>query len=378
MYEGVRIRVRGRMPERFVQKALSAGACFHEIDRRQIRVVELVTDPAGAKKVLALAEEYGLEAETVALTGLSALRQAVRRRVGLLCGVFLCSALVMLYSRYYWRVEVVSLDGTGGQARVEEALAALGAKPGTRRDSLDPDLLRAQLRRDLPELCYVGVRARGAVLRVETAREHPAPALYDADAARDLVASRDAVVLDITVRSGIAAVRVGDTVRRGQLLIRGEERVSKEETRGLSALGEVLGRAWYEGECTLPRTSEERVRTGRRSSESRLSLMGWSLPLSEGEAFPEAEEQREELPLVGLFLPLKIVRTTRYETVSRQVAPGEGELARRAAEAAMRLATAQLSPEDEIMDAWTDYTAGAQSLTARAVVEVRTDIAVPR
>ncbi len=213
---------------------------------------------------------------------------------------------------------------------------------------------------------------------METAQEHPAPALYDADAARDLVASRDAVVLDITVRSGIAAVRVGDTVRRGQLLIRGEERVSKEETRGLSALGEVLGRAWYEGECTLPRTSEERVRTGRRSSESRLSLMGWSLPLSEGEAFPEAEEQREELPLVGLFLPLKIVRTTRYETVSRQVAPGEGELARRAAEAAMRLATAQLSPEDEIMDAWTDYTAGAQSLTARAVVEVRTDIAVPR
>ena len=172
-------------------------------------------------------------------------------------------------------------------------------------------------------------------------------------------------------------------MRRGQVLISGSERVSKEETRGVAALGSVTARIWFTAQGEAPLYRREMRYTGRESTSTCLKLMGLELPMTQGEDFPLSIQSREELYVGGLFLPLHILRIHqkeyRWETVA------EDPQALRASLADALLAQCQGEMESaalenaEIIDKWTDFSMIIEeSIRARAVLEVSAEIAVSR
>lgn len=374
MTDWVRVEAEGALLERFVQRALSEGVRFSRIWRVDRRRMTLETDSSGAKTVLALLETYHMRGRVVGLSGRPALLKRLRARWTLLSGVLICAGLLAAYSAFVWRIDLRSVSGEAVAPEVQLALEEWGLTCPLRRQEVDAQLLRLRLLSRFPQYSYVGVRQRGAVLRIELASAEEAPEVRDLEAARDLVAARDGVVLRVTVLSGAAAVSPGDAVQKGQLLIRGEERVSKEETRGIRADGEVLARVWYEGECTLSLLDQEAEYTGRVSRQSRLEIGSWQWPLCEGEAFEHCTEETHETPLGGLLLPLKQVETTRREILLRQTRRAPEEAAADACAQALERAQAQLQPGEEEIDRWTGYTLAGDTLTARAVIEVQTQI----
>lgn len=378
MTDRVRLEAEGALLERLVDKALAEGVRFTQIRRIDRRRLWLETDSSGARSVLALLEAYHLSGRVVGVSGWPRLMKRLRARWTLLAGILICAGLLAAFSSFVWRLEITELSGEPVAREVYRALEEWGVCLPLDRRKVDAALLRLRLMSRFPQYGYVGVRESGATLRIELARAHDAPPVYELDAGRDLVAAQDGVVLRVTVLSGTAAVQPGDTVRKGQLLIRGEERVSREETRGICALGEVIARVWYEGACTLPLREREVFRTGRESRESALSLLSWRHTLLEGEAFDRCEQTTRDVPLGGVFLPLKLVETTRYEIRERQRELPLEEIRRQAAELAALQARAQIGPGEEACGAWTDYTMEESALTARAVVEVRAQIAATR
>ena len=232
------------------------------------------------------------------------------------------------------------------------------------------------------EYSFVGVRLEGVRLLIEAAPAVPEPELYALSNARDLVAGCDGVVISVNVQSGAACVKPGDTVMRGQPLIRGEERVTKEKTRSIAALGEVVARTWVVGEASAPLGRTESVRTGRSSVSAGLRLLSFAWPLREGETYSSQEEEIEILPIGGLFLPLEIHRTTAVETAEHTIEADESALRRALAVLAWseaNLRWTQDCPEGTPTDRWLEYTRDAQgNLRARAVCELNSNIAVTR
>lgn len=379
----VRLRVEGLMLERLIQRALNEGARFRRIERTGPRTLVLETDPAGAAVMTRLCERFSISCAVIDHRGRDAMLRRLKQRSTLLAGMLVCLTVVSLFLSRVWLIDV-ELTGsrTASVQSVEQALERLGVRVGMSKSEVDPALLTDELAAESPDFSFVGVRLQGVRLLVEVSPAIAAPEVYELEDGRDLVAKCDGVVLSVNVLSGVANVSPGDTVVRGHLLIRGDERVTKEETRSIAALGSVTARTWHVGSARLPSVRMQREFTGRTSTSSELRMLGLAWPLVQGESYPSQEIETEILPIGGLFLPLEICRTTARETRDRSVPADSEALRRQLAALALAAAGAELSrahPEGcAIADSWIEYTSDAGMLHARAVYETHTDIAVTR
>lgn len=379
----VTLRVEGLMLERLLERAVSEGAQLSSIRRDGNHALIVDADAQSAAILTALCDRFSLKYTVLSRRGRNAMLLRLKRRATLLAGILTCLTVLTLFLSRIWLVDIeFTGDRSTDLTEVQEVLKALNIRPGMTKSRLDPVLLEKQLAAVSSEFSFVGVRVEGVRLLVEVAPEVPAPELYVLRKGSDLVADRDGVVLSVTVHSGMARVKPGDTVVRGQVLIEGCERITKEETRPVAARGSVVARTWCEGYSTAPLMRPESVRTGKSSFSASLRLMQHDWPLVSGEKYPLEETTEESLPIVGLFVPLEIHRTTRYETRSRKACPNEDELRSRLhalafADASIKL-TRSFPDGCEIADRWIEYTKDAGVLSARAVYEMHTDIAVSR
>ena len=384
MNHDLRLRVEGAYPERLLQRCLTQGARFARVRRTGARTLILDTDERSAEIVLALCKRYGLNHRVLRHGGLSALLQGLRSRWTLALGLILCAALCWGFLSRIWIIDVAFTGpdaALGSASALRRCIAEQGMKPGMAASAVDAERLQKRLLAEAGDYSFIGVRVQGVRLLVEASPEVPAPEVYEISRARDLVAARDGVVESVTVHSGEASVKAGETVRMGQTLIRGEEDRSKEETNPVAALGEVIARCWYEGSAQAPLEKRIVTPTGRSETECCLALLGFSAPITECEGYASETLDEEILPVVGLFLPLEVVRTTHSEVEERRENVDEAALEATLTALARAELQAKLTAEGldyELAAAWEDVSRSDGMLRVRAVYEIFTDIAVSR
>ncbi|MBR6767674.1 MAG: sporulation protein YqfD [Clostridia bacterium] len=309
------VHVEGLLLEKLIRRALENGACFGRIVRKGDRAMDVEATEKDAQILLSLCKRYSVSAKILKVKGRPVRRVFLRSRLSLpVCIVVFISLCWFFLSRIWF----VDIEFTGPQARLGntsvlmKALEDMQIHPGM-RNSVDEALLSGNLEALLTGYSYVSAKVQGTRLLVEAAPEVPEPTVYDIGYARDLYSCCDGVVESVLVHSGIACVQPGDVIKRGQLLIRGEEKLTNEETRSIGAKGEAIVRTWYEGSSSGCLIETRDVYTGRQSSSSELRLMEFSIPLTEGEAFALSDETVSHLPIGGVFLPLEIVRRDMHE-----------------------------------------------------------------
>ena len=390
MKRDIHLRIEGNLLERLLNRALQAGACFGQIKRSGKRILLISTDEQSAATLCALCEKYFLDCRILRRGGLPALRDQLRKRWTLLPALLLCGTICALFLSRIWLVDV-QFNGSHPELGNREAILSLlsesGVKPGISGKRIDSELLQKRLLAEAADYSFIGVRRQGIRLLVEAAPEVPSPETYQIAYARDLIAARDGVVESITILAGTACVKPGDTVRAGQTLIRGEEAVAtdpetrEEITAPVSALGEVIARCWYEGSAEGYINTSVSSRTGQQSTHVRLKLMNISLPLLEGVNYPQQEVETQVLPIVGLFLPLELEKSTCYET-RNSIRTIEAETLERQLEPIARADALKLLSASEvpcqIASHWTDVNQNGNILRLRAVYEIYADIATTR
>ena len=383
MTDEVRLRIHGLMPEKLIERARELGVSFQTIRPLGDHEIIVGVSAADAERLRGLCERFSIPCVTLSRRGKSALTQALARRWTLLIGLGVAIAVCWAFLGHIWRVDIAFTGDAAALGKpevVRAALTELDIRPGMGRD-IDAGLLCDELSARLEGYSYFGARLEGVRLLIEAAPEAVPPAVYDVGAARDLYADRGGIVVSVNVEAGEPCVKPGDTVRRGQLLIRGEEKVSKEDSHAIAALGQVLIRAWFEGSAEMPTLMEHREFTGRVSAASTLMTPWFEVPILAGETFESQTEQTDMLPIGGLFLPVRIERVTRRETRVKTQEGDTDALRGRLAALALADARARLFAEGpaeyEIARCWTrEHPIEDNTLRVSAVCEIITNTAV--
>ncbi len=227
-----------------------------------------------------LEEILGTEIEyKVTAGGIPTYISSKKARVGLVVGLILCTIITFLSSTIIWEIEVYGNEALSDDY-IKDILVEYGLELGESIHSVDLDTLHHQVLLDNGAIGWLRVNFRGTVAVVEVMEYIGKDKEEKFPNGSNLVSSRDALVLSVFTVDGTPAVKAGDTVKAGDLLIGG---ISDSNLRGYSlknANGSVIGEVYDEFIIKIPYKTTAKSYTGETFSEKSIEILGKQIKLS--------------------------------------------------------------------------------------------------
>jgi len=302
----------GAFPAGILNTAASEGLEIWNVESADENTVRLHTWEESLPTIEKLAEKNACEIRILSRVGGRGARRRILRRPALLIGAAVMAGLLLVSSFFIWDVEVRGTKELS-RARVLRTLEDCGFGVGSFWPGLNTELLRSEVMLRLPEIGWMTVNVSGSRAVVAVVERTEKPEMYDGQAPADLVASRDALVRRVNTLAGCPAVKEGQIVTKGELLIGGDLESLTGENRRVRAKGSVMADTWYEISAVCP--EKEQMKTPSGVPHSRFALIVGkkrvNLYIGSGKTIDGCDKIISEytLGLEGLFsTPIRLVR----------------------------------------------------------------------
>ncbi len=251
----VKIQVQGYSPERFLNLCR-----YHNILIWGLMPVgnayEMYLTLSGFRKLKPIIRKTHTKVRLLKRCGLPFFIHRHRKRKTFLTGVLLCIGLLHFYSSYIWDIHFVGNEKWTDQILLE-FLDTKEVSPAMPKSKVDCAQIVKDIRAQYDDIVWVSASIDGSRLRIQVKenedtfqkeeKEDSRQANPEAAAAihpTDLIASEDGVITSIITRSGTPMVHVGDTVKKGDILVSGRIEV-------LNDAAEVIDYQYQESDADI-------------------------------------------------------------------------------------------------------------------------------
>ncbi|MDK2902158.1 MAG: hypothetical protein PWQ93_77 [Clostridiales bacterium] len=310
------IKVEGMSLEKFINLCLQRGIHLWDVKRQSYSILKARISIRGLKQLISISYITHCRIEILSKRGLPFLFSRLKHRYMFIAGFILFFVIIYILSSFIWTVEINGNARISGQ-RILDELADSGLKPGIRREDLSINDIENDMLIKMPELSWIGIELKGTKAIVRIVEAVMPPERIDIDQPCDVVASKDGVISKITVMQGQAVVKVGQTVKKSQLLITGVIEKEGVDTRYVHAMGEVLARRWYEGHAEAPTVSVRKRRTGNMMSKRCIIIGERKINISDPDITYSSYDKIEvvNISLDKIGIPAKMITEEYYETI---------------------------------------------------------------
>lgn len=317
----VRCLVTGEETLRFVNLCRNNGIELRHLVRRE-NAIQMEIDAENFKKLRPLVRKTHVKIHILNRHGPAFFFYRHKRRWWFLLGMTVFAGMIYILSLFVWQIDI---DGNRKytDALILQALAQMDVKTGCRKSEIDLPEIEEELRIMYNEITWVSASIAGTKLqielregdlkisgssgggqtgnvkRVENRENNPKTqnGESETDLPANLVADEDAIITNLVVRRGTVAVRYGDEVKKGDVLIEGKVYIYNEDETlkkvdYLTAEGDVFGKYQELYEKHYQRKHEERSYKGKNYRELGVAIVGKSfcLPVWENILKKQLEE----------------------------------------------------------------------------------------
>lgn len=364
--------------ERLLNILLREGISYFDLKREENGDLSFLILEKEYKILMSILDKRAVKVYSVYGRGLPFLLKTRRNRAGILVGLILYFVLIFASSFFIWDVRVTSGTETPHN-EIIEMLRLQGCYEGAFIPSIDFEKLCIDFVDENRDFSWMSVNVRGTVAYVEIREKE----LYDepSDTPRNLIASHDGIIEDYSVYEGKSAVKVGNVVKKGDLLVSGVVEDKEGETRLCRGRGRVVARVEATLTVTVPYKYQQLCRNGKSYEERRLKFFNIFIDLPSTSP-PDKSNccERVERSALVLFerieLPLSIESRIFYECITETESYTESE-AKQVAQRLMREKFAKELPGAEIISIATQETEGESEYTLSCSIKCRMDITQP-
>lgn len=294
----------------------------------------------------------------------------LRRRYGIIAAAIISIMLLLLSRTVVWDVRVDGIDGEDRDKLISE-LSQCGLSVGSMWHRINTAEVEAKTLLSSDSVAWLNINRRGTVAYVTALPKTVTETENKSGVYCNIVAARDCVIEEITVKRGIALVKVGETVRAGTVLISGV--IPTELGGGVCyAEGSVKGRFSDTVTYFSPKTVSE-----KRYSSSVVSSLGVKIFQNQINIFKKYRnfqdscdiiEKKQRIHLFGVALPITVHTQECREYTVEELTLGDDELTELVADKLSHL-IAEKSAELTLVSIKTDgaFTDGGYFMSAELI-----------
>ena len=209
-------------PVSVITTLLDAGIHISSYAQPDDITATIITTPNQRKAAAAVLEEKGIDYRILKKRGFIFRLQAFSRRPVLLFGVFIFLLMTIVLPN---RILFISIEGNEAVSTEEILLASekMGLYFGSPGKSVRSEKIKNYLLEEIPQLQWAGVNTKGCVATVSVKERSQHSSSDNGLQGNGMIALRDGVIREMTVHSGTPLCSIGQTIRKGQLLVSGYE-----------------------------------------------------------------------------------------------------------------------------------------------------------
>lgn len=312
----IKISVAGKFPERFLNLIASHGCHIWNTHRRGDKI-ECCIFVNEYKRIRHFRKSCGVRPRVVQRYGLPFICRKYCKRAGLVAGAAVFAVILNLMPKFVWGINI-SGNSVLTDSQVVAAANEAGIKIGTPISKINADDMRLKIAIDLPEISWAAVNVCGAYVNIDV-REATDRVEQD-ERYCNTIASYDGRITAIYARKGAAAVKVGDAVVKGNLLVSGAVEYNDGRTVFCHSDADVIAETNRSYTVKIPYNQEKKVYTGKKIKRKVFGFLGCNIPLYVGSVGKNYTGTLNESPLVigDVTLPVTIYTGTFSEfTVSK-------------------------------------------------------------
>ena len=256
------------------------------------------------KRLPRILKRSGLRLHILNKTGFPFFINRYKRRFGIFAGIVIFFAVLQFMSGFIWIIEVEG-NKTVTDSEILAICEDLGIKIGVKRNSIDTKNTPQDLLLKTDKLSWGSFNIEGCKLTVNVTEI--VPKTEDNTVATNLKAAKDGIIEKIDVTSGNPVVKVGDIVKKGDLLVSGITETMRD-TKFVHSIGTVTAKT--EETITLfePFIKKSETLTGKTAKRRVLEIFGIKIPLYIGKEKGNfrTEFNCKNLKLLSQNIPIKI------------------------------------------------------------------------
>ena len=271
-------------------------------------ILTLCCPATDGKRLCKLFSNHNLHHQIQKQRGLYLTLRRLWARPGLCLGIIVFCTLLILSTRFVFDIRI-----TGNEILTDEEilyeLEQNGFICGSFLPKTDIEALCNRIVLHSDRISWISVNMLGTIAHVEVKERQDKKLPTENGQLACLVAKRDGVIVGFDCGSGTIAVNVGQTVKKGEILVNGVFE-SKYGVYLQNAYGRVRARTHHTFELTIPKTEQVIVGYERIEIKKEIIFLGKSIKVfTKGGNLPTScdtiKEEVVQLSLGGsLFLPI--------------------------------------------------------------------------
>ena len=319
------VEIKGDCSERLINKAAFGGLHFWNLKYRKKCITGNISID-DFKELREIKRGLGVDITIVQKHGLPFKIHRYRYRYGMFMGVFIFFSILFLLSQFVWTVDVKgNINVT--EKEIISLCKELNIKEGMYKNNLNSAVDAQKLLLKSKNLSWAALNLEGCVLTVSiTEMRNDIP--LNANEPCSLKSTADGTILKIDVTAGNVEVKVGDTVRKGDILVSGIEETVEDGTLFVHSDGTVIAKTRRLLTAEGDFCEEIRFLNGKVKKHKVLSFFWLDIPLYLGKIKGEYDYKIKETPL-KIFdkkIPIVFIEKECYMTETKQVNYSEEEL----------------------------------------------------
>ena len=236
---------------------------------------------------------------------------------------------IIISSNYIWNIEITG-NVNISKEEIMQSLVESGLKVGISKNDMDTNLVINKIRLNRDDIAWIGITVKGTNAIVKIKEAEAAPEVIDEDAYCNIVANKTGMITKINVQNGTAAVKVGDIVEDGEILVNGFLEGQYTGIRYVHGIADIEAKIWYTKKASEPLVQEIPVETGNVETKYSIKFeknqINLFKTLSKFEKYDTINENKKIMLFSNFYLPIEIVKTTNNEYEMQEITYTEEEL----------------------------------------------------